>query len=282
MKTLILGSFTVKNFIENNRTEKNIEIFKKSLELYKTNKEFINELTIEKLEYLINLDKNCLIKHSSPKYKLEQVEQWILNGNAKIMFSEIYDNVIDEFEWYKSMDVKINYSNEAIDYLENCKKYFKDLCTKEYDKNFLQEKTIEHSYSNEDIIITDSCYLFGNNNAISRDLTPPYDLYANTIYGDWSCSCFNKDTKEKIGNFCSDAGNVCVATLKNVLEFNPNFKNWMADHNHCVTLIKNFTGKAYIKYAIEEYQYKNKKEKELFCYVEGEGNINFISRQTGF
>ena len=79
-----------------------------------------------------------------------------------------------------------------------------------------------------DIIITDPCYIckngdwskcgYGDNmgrlgikNYICRD----------TIYGDWSCTTFNSDTKEPIGEFCADAGLVAVFLLDEVLKYNP-------------------------------------------------------------
>lgn len=31
-------------------------------------------------------------------------------------------------------------------------------------------------------------------------------LVRDTIYGDWSCTTFNSDNKEPIGEFCADAG----------------------------------------------------------------------------
>ena len=74
-----------------------------------------------------------------------------------------------------------------------------------------------------DIIITDPCYIckdddwskcgygdhmerLGIKNYICRD----------TIYGDWSCTTFNSDTKEPIGEFCADAGLVAVFLLDEV------------------------------------------------------------------
>lgn len=90
-----------------------------------------------------------------------------------------------------------------------------------------------------DIIITDPCYIIPQNaRSRSSDKGDHWDLCEyggrldklgiktfitrDTIYGDWSCTTFNSDTKEPIGKFCADAGLVSVMLLSEVLAYNPN------------------------------------------------------------
>lgn len=126
-----------------------------------------------------------------------------------------------------------------------------------------------------DIIVTDPCYIckdddwsksnygddmnkLGITNYICRD----------AIYGDWSCTTFNTDTNEAIGEFCADAGMVGVFLLDEVLKYNPDF-NYHIERPWTTTLIKNFDGD--VNFEINEYD-----EVEVI----GRGNINFIGIQT--
>ena len=280
MKLLNREPFTVKDFINNFKTEENVNLLKKTLKLYKEHDaKYLNNYIIEKLEYLI------YNKKPSNKYFAQFTEQQIIDLCDNEPAIEYFKYIFDVFEIEMAFNKKYNYPcppDDVIEFWHNTYKYFRELSSKENSNKYWQKREIYQDYVNEDIIITDSCYLFEDNEELSNELEPPCDLSADTIYGDWSCSCYNKDTKEKIGDFCADAGNVCIAKLKDVIKFNPNFEKWMNKHNWCVTLIKNFTGTAYIKYDIEHYEYKGEQHRDLFCYVEGVGNINFTSRQTGF
>ena len=40
----------------------------------------------------------------------------------------------------------------------------------------------------------------------------------DTLYGDWSCTTYNSDTHEKLGEFCADSGMVGVYLLDEVLK----------------------------------------------------------------
>ena len=92
----------------------------------------------------------------------------------------------------------------------------------------------------------------------------------DTGYGDWSCHTFNKDTEEPIGEFCADAGMVGVFLLDEVLKYNPHF-DYHTERPWTTTLIKDFHGEVEIK----------TKTDGGTVYVEGKGNINFITGQTG-
>lgn len=106
-------------------------------------------------------------------------------------------------------------------------------------------------YENEDIIITDPCYIINKENdddwgrcdySENMEVLGLKNYIArNTIYGDWSCTTYNSDTKEAIGEFCADAGLVGVFSLKEVLAYNPKF-DYHTERTWTTTLIKNFTG----------------------------------------
>lgn len=143
------------------------------------------------------------------------------------------------------------------------------------------------------IVITDPCYLisddteeddwakceYGNNMEV---LGIKNYICHDTLYGDWSCTTFNKDTNEVLGHFCADAGLVFVGLLDEILTYNPKFLEDISDYS--TTIIENFDGEITIKVN------KTKKENEdnslcfdnYYAYVEGKGNINFLTAQTGF
>ena len=108
-----------------------------------------------------------------------------------------------------------------------------------------------------DIIITDPCYLSHN---MSNDERRKFEccdisshgiigIESNTYYGDWSCTTFVPETKVKLGEFCADAGMVCVADLVSVLKFNPKYNDHL-EKPWCATWIKNFKGT--VRIAIDE------------------------------
>ena len=73
-----------------------------------------------------------------------------------------------------------------------------------------------------------------------------------------------------IGNFCADAGMVCVLSMSEVIKYNPEFPKWIEEHPWCVTVIPDFDG---------EVEYYVDKEDE--AHIIGTGNINFYTTQTG-
>lgn len=146
------------------------------------------------------------------------------------------------------------------------------------------------TYFNGDIIITDPCYLFDDEDIGDDDVC--WDEFIcemqkcnkitaymerDTAYGDWFCTTFDSDTEEKIGTFCADAGMVCVAYID---EINAIRKKKFEDCNNywSYTVIENFRGKV---------RFVTRKGNAL--YVIGRGinsvtgeSINFITIQTGF
>ena len=118
----------------------------------------------------------------------------------------------------------------------------------------------------------------------------------DTLYGDWSCTTYNTDTKEELGKFCADAGLVAVFELEEVLKYNPDFSRWIKTHYWCGTIIENFTGDINFEVVHQSSVYTKDDEFEsngkIYCKegetweedevrVIGVGNINFFTTQTG-
>lgn len=106
-------------------------------------------------------------------------------------------------------------------------------------------------------------------------------IWGNTLYGDWSCHVFNADTKEPIGRFCADGGMFCVMYLEEVLKYNPAFdyhisKPWTS------AIIENFDGDIEVKVVETKFMNEGKEEIDESIEIHGKGNINFVTKQTGF
>ena len=118
----------------------------------------------------------------------------------------------------------------------------------------------------------------------------------DTLYGDWSCTTYNLDTKEPIGSFCADAGLVSVFLLDEVMKYNPDYKD-VKDNRWCVTCIRDFKGT--VEFRVEhlegtyeettEYHKAGDKWEDNVVKVYGHGvnkvtgePINFVGTQTGF
>ena len=148
-----------------------------------------------------------------------------------------------------------------------------------------------------DIIITDPCYIDTEDNKLwdgkDVDIFSGSGLHKmgftnyiweDTLYGDWSCTTFEikpgsskkstdrltkDDIKGSLGQFCADAGLVGVFLLDEVLKFNPKF-DYHKERDWTTTLIKDFDGDIVYEVNGDEAQ------------IRGTGNINFVTRQTGF
>lgn len=107
-------------------------------------------------------------------------------------------------------------------------------------------------------------------------------LSASTIYGDWSCTTYNSDTKEAIGKFCADAGLVGVFLLDEVLKYNPNF-DYHVKRLWTTTLIKDFHGTVELSLNCKDDNrfHPNTNMVDDEVVVIGKGNIDFIGAQTG-
>lgn len=105
-------------------------------------------------------------------------------------------------------------------------------------------------------------------------------IVCDTIYGDWSCTVFNSLTKEKMGEFCADSGQVGIFLMDEVLKYNPDLDL----PKHCATIIKNFDGHVRVnKKNNGKYIYDGKEYDDIVAEVEGVSKaLNFKSAQTGF
>ena len=91
---------------------------------------------------------------------------------------------------------------------EECNKKYKEALNKYYELN---KEEWEKSKLGENMEV------LGIHTYISRD----------TLYGDWSCTTYNSDTKEKLGEFCADVGGVAVFLLDEVLKYNPDYDDYI-------------------------------------------------------
>lgn len=153
----------------------------------------------------------------------------------------------------------------SMDFLEVLD-FIRSLGTNEYEtavykingglKRYLDSRSMEFD---GDIIITDPCYIIRAEHHGTKSLTDDdwvaCDYGSNmevlgihnymtrdTLYGDWSCTVYNTDTREAIGEFCADAGLVSVFLLDEVLKYNPDF-NYHKERTWTTALIPDFTGK---------------------------------------
>lgn len=110
------------------------------------------------------------------------------------------------------------------------------------------QKVVASRKFDGDIIITDPCYIMKDDDWTRSDYSDNMGILGihnhithSTLYGDWSCTTFNSDTREEIGEFCADAGLVSVFLLDEVLEYNPEF-DYHTNRPWTTTLIKDFQG----------------------------------------
>lgn len=153
-----------------------------------------------------------------------------------------------------------------------------------------------------DIIITDPCYII---RAIHHGTTPltkddwkaceygekmealgiHHYMTRDTLYGDWSCTVYNTDTGEDLGEFCADAGLVSVFHLNEVLRYNPDF-DYHEKWNWTTTLIPDFKGT--VQFVVEQENNAGDIWEDYSVHVVGHGinkktgkPVNFQSVQTG-
>ncbi len=155
-----------------------------------------------------------------------------------------------------------------------------------------------------DIIITDPCYIckeseYRDNNISDWELCNYGEdmevlgiknyICRDTLYGDWSCTTYDADTHEELGEFCADAGMVGVFLLDEVLKYNPDF-DYHIERPWTTTLIRDFDGEIDFEIVHTEGIYEDdtkfhsegEKWEDDSVSVVGKGNINFETHQTGF
>ncbi len=110
------------------------------------------------------------------------------------------------------------------------------------------------------------------NSDILKNVLGVDGLIASTIYGDWGCTVYKEEDDTVLGEFCADAGLVCVMYEEDVLRLNPRFKENYG--GWCHTLIENFDGEVTItNLGGNSIWYSDVR-------VIGEGSVNFYSKQT--
>lgn len=187
-------------------------------------------------------------------------------------------------KWYINHDIEMGTnSDEALKKISKEFEKLRDMAEKyeeflEYKDRYLEAEDRIMEFDG-DIIITDPCYLSHN---MSNDERRKFEccdissygiigIESNTYYGDWGCTTFVPETKVKLGEFCADAGMVCVADLASVLKFNPKYNDHL-EKPWCATWIKNFKG--VVRIAIDE----NKERWPAYIvHVVGHG----VNKETG-
>ena len=188
------------------------------------------------------------------------------------------------------------------DWREKIENVFKGIdfyeLVKAYHENYERFLDSEPVAFDGDIIITDPCYItytkdddwgrcgYGDDMGI---LGLAKYMVRDTIYGDWSCTTFNVDTKEEMGQFCADAGLVGVFLLDEVLKYNPGF-DYHENREWTTTWIKDFKGEVWFEVREDTWidEDEEKEYTEYGVHVVGKGinkktgeAINFVTSQTG-
>lgn len=178
------------------------------------------------------------------------------------MFLKQKDLFID---WYKN------------GYTEKVEKFFTKFYFLKKEKNILEKKSKKMSEEYNRYLIAMEKWEKENEDDFEKS---KFGLNLNTLgfknyltsdtgYGDWSYTTFERETNKELGEFCADAGMVSVFLLEEILKYNPNF-DYHIKKPWTTTWIKNFDGEIEIK-----------RNNEDGVYVEGTGNINFYTIQTG-
>lgn len=283
------------------------------------NKEWVDKHEEERQRQIdfVMTDIEEYISHNTTlfQYEIDEISDFIReNGYMGLMDtpSAPFRNVLDRRETtYKELYGKDTNTFDL--FFENILKCADGL-KKNYEAIFSLQNTDYGGYLDSDkvefdgdIIITDPCYVIRHDDSYGNDwekcgygsdmesLGINHYMTRDTIYGDWSCTTFDTDTKKPIGQFCADAGLVSVFLLDEVLKYNPDF-NYHIERPWTTTLIKNFKGSVqFIVRRIEgEYEedteYWSAGDKWVDYSVEVVGHgvdkvtgkpINFVGKQTG-
>lgn len=261
------------------------EEFNKEVERIKTE--------IKNCSFLNNAQKEGFLVKFEENLKKTWYSGDLMLMELKLIIYDLDDDISDKIKWAKSLNLENVFFYRNLDYSR-----YLDSEIKEFDG---------------DIIITDPCYI---TRAKHHGTEPLYEddwgycnygknmetlgiknyITRDTIYGDWSCTTYNTDTKEVIGRFCADAGLVSVFLLDEVLAYNPGF-DYHLNQTWTTTWIKNFKGT--VQCIVEEIRGVHEEDTkwwkkgdlwtEYEVKVVGHGinkvtgePINFIGTQTGF
>ena len=238
---------------------------------------------VEETEHLGEAKRQEILK------KIENKDYYLVNMDIRLGI--ILYNVENKTEDASILEKELEYFNGlGLDEMSSWR---------EYDFDAIMERLCdsEPKFFSGDIIITDPCYILKHGERDDWSLCDcGYEMEElgiqnymtrSTNYGDWSCTTYNSDTKEPIGEFCADAGLVSVFLLDEVLKYNPGF-DYHIQRKWTTTLIKDFEGMVQFTVTEEPYEYEGSKYVEYVVRVVGHGKnkvtgepINFITEQTG-
>lgn len=242
--------------------------------------DYLYKMEKSKLVIIQRINSSGIFTSMDKKYLIDKVRSYTADMNAEDFEWIIHGihglNYPDDTRWFLEEE-KVVYDELDFDELRKIKRAISNLgCL--MDSNWV--------YLEGDIVITDPCYT-------TDKWCDGFDLRSlplcrNTIYGDWSCTTYNSESKEKIGHFCADAGMVCVDTLENILKRKPDFLEKYNDW--CRTIIKNFKGN--VGFCVVCVNEESEEEKldtwDFEVRVMGEGintetgeKISFFTTQTG-
>lgn len=270
------------------------------------------------------MDKTWLEQKTKECESVRPEIERLLKKEFKISEKD-FDNIMDDLDsrYHNTADSLLRLAiimkcGENGDYDKEYK-YYMDLIDSSGIEDLFNKytrKNVLHRYLDSDpmefdgdIIITDPCYIMREENELTKDdwaacnygsemeaLGIIHYMTRDTLYGDWSCTTFNTDTKEVIGDFCADAGLVSVFLLDEVLKYNPEF-DYHLNKKWTTTWIKDFKGtvefivKLTEGYYEEDTSYYKKGDywEDYSVEVVGHGinkvtgePINFVGKQTGF
>lgn len=145
-------------------------------------------------------------------------------------------------------------------------------------------------------VVTDPCYLLRDGEGYGElaESLPVFKM-RGTLYGDWSCTMFRTESAEPDGNpvpvgqFCADAGLVCVADWDGAVRHNPDVASWPDGRPWTMTVLRGFEGVATFRVTEEELgpdgDGRPRYDRWLEVILEGtdaDGNpVRYEGRQTG-
>jgi hypothetical protein len=171
--------------------------------------------------------------------------------------------------------------------------YFIDEDGRCYKYNYYEDSEAIHF--DGDVIVTDPCYVVKDDDWRKCNCGDNLEILGidnyitqSTLYGDWSCTLIDCDNKNKIGEFCADAGLVSVINLEQANKYNKETIDELVKKGWCAAVVHDFVGTGQIKVKEEKYMYKGEKRIDYEAYVELTGvnkktgePIHYISIQTG-
>lgn len=133
----------------------------------------------------------------------------------------------------------------------------------------------------------------------------------STIYGDWGCTLYalprtdngfasldelscEQQEDAAVGEFCADAGQVCIVRLDEAAAYNPDFvarleEDFAAESGRCcyATVVRNFEGRGIFKVVEETYEHRGETRYDYAVRVVLDGHdtasgepVRYESRQT--